>query len=268
VERLWPAAQFAPSLARRGAAGKDKSMSRMRADQLLVARGLAESRAKARAAIEAGGVTANGTVVRTAAQMLEEGADIVAAAAHPWASRGGVKLAHGLDVFGVAPHGRVCMDVGASTGGFTDVLLSRGAARVFAVDVGRGQLLARLRDDARITVLEQTDARALSAQIIDAPPSLIVCDVSFIGAAKALAAPLALAAQTADLIVLIKPQFEAGPGKANKAGVLDEQVARDAAATALKDLDGAEGFRLAGICDSPIRGGDGNLELLAHLLRT
>ena len=243
-------------------------MSRMRADQLLVARGLAESRAKARAAIEAGGVTANGAPVRAAAQLLEENVDIVAAPAHPWASRGGVKLAHGLEEFGVDASGRVCLDVGASTGGFTDVLLARGAARVFAVDVGRGQLLARLRDDARVTVLEQTDARKLDAELIDEPPSLIVCDVSFIGAGKALAAPLSLAAEQADLIVLIKPQFEAGPGKANKAGILEEDVARAAAAAALKDLDGKSGFRMAGICESPIRGREGNLEILAHFRRT
>jgi 23S rRNA (cytidine1920-2'-O)/16S rRNA (cytidine1409-2'-O)-methyltransferase len=148
------------------------------------------------------------------------------------------------------------------------VLLARGAARVFAVDVGRGQLLERLRRDARVTALEQRDARTLDARVIDAPPSLIVCDVSFIGAAKALAVPMSLADARADLVVLIKPQFEAGPGKANKAGVLEEEVARAAAAAALDGLDGLAGFALAATCDSPILGGDGNLEMLAHLRRT
>jgi 23S rRNA (cytidine1920-2'-O)/16S rRNA (cytidine1409-2'-O)-methyltransferase len=200
--------------------------------------------------------------------MLDEGAELIAAPAHPWASRGGLKLAHALDAFRLDVSGRVCLDVGASTGGFTDVLLARGAALVFAVDVGRGQLLERLRQDARVTALEQRDARSLNGTMIDAPPELIVCDVSFIGASKALAVPLSLAAARADLIVLIKPQFEAGPGKANKAGVLDEDVARAAAAGALDGLDGLAGFALAATCDSPIRGGDGNLEMLAHLRRT
>lgn len=239
-------------------------MSRIRADVLLVTRGLAESRAKARAAIEAGGVTANGALVEKPSDLIEEDSVLELTPPHPWVSRGGVKLAHALDAFGIKPAGRVCLDVGASTGGFTQVLLSRGAARVYAVDVGRGQLHASLRDDPRVVSLERTDARALTREQLPEPPTLIVCDVSFIGAAKALATPLGLAAERADLIVLIKPQFEAGPGKG---GVLVEADARAAADDALRALDGEAGFRVIAQTDSPIRGGDGNLEILVHLRR-
>lgn len=239
-------------------------MSRMRADLLLVARGLAESRAKARAAIEAGGVKADGAAVSKASDLIADDAALEVTPAHPWVSRGGVKLVAALDAFGVDPAGRICLDVGASTGGFTQVLLARGARRVYAIDVGRDQLHATLRADPRVMSLEQTDARSLtSAQIAD-PPSLIVCDASFIGAAKALATPLALAADRADAIVLIKPQFEAGPGKGR---VLDEGVAHAAAQSAIAALDGLERFRVIAEIDSPIRGGDGNLERLIHLRR-
>lgn len=239
-------------------------MARIRADLLLVARGLAESRAKARAAIEAGGVIANGCVVAKPSDLLEETVALEVAPSHPWVSRGGVKLAAALDAFGVDPARRICLDVGASTGGFTQVLLSRGAARVYAVDVGRDQMHASLRSDPRVVCLEQTDARALTRAHLPEAPSLIVCDASFIGAAKVLAIPFALAAEHADAIVLIKPQFEAGPGRG---GVLSEAVAREAAQAALAALDGLSGFRIAAVIDSPIRGGDGNLELLAHLRR-
>jgi len=239
-------------------------MSRVRADLLLVARGLAESRAKARAAIEAGGVTANGARVEKPSDLVEEDAALQLTAPHPWVSRGGVKLAHALGVFGVDPAARVCLDVGASTGGFTQVLLARGAARVYAVDVGHSQLHASLRNDPRVVNLERTDARALTRAEIAEPPSLIVCDVSFIGAAKALARLLSLAADHADLVALIKPQFEAGPGKG---GVLAEEDARAAAASAIRGLDGEAGFRVVAQTDSPIRGGDGNLELLIHARR-
>lgn len=242
-------------------------MTRLRADQALVARGLAESRAKAQAAIAAGGVYADGVLVRKAADLVDENAALTLTPPHPWISRGGVKLAHALEVFAVNPTGRVCLDIGASTGGFTDVLLARGAAKVFAVDVGRDQLHPRLRADPRVVSLEQTDARTLTRARIPEPPSLLVCDASFIGAAKVLAAPLALAAPNAELITLIKPQFEAGPGQANKAGVLDEVVARAAADAAMQALDGLEGFRLRASADSPILGGGGNLERLAHYAR-
>jgi len=240
-------------------------MSRMRADLLIVARGLAESRAKAVEAINAGGVTANGVLVKKASEQIDALAELVVTPPHPWVSRGGVKLAHALDAFGLDTSEQICLDVGASTGGFTHVLISRGAARVYAVDVGQGQLHASLRADPRVVSLEQTDARNLTRALIPEPPTLIVCDVSFIGAAKALAIPLSLAAQRADLVTLVKPQFEAGP---HKVAVLDEQLARDAAQTAIDALNGLEGFKLVSAIDSPIRGGDGNLERLAHFGRT
>ena len=241
-------------------------MPRIRADLLLVARGLAESRAKARATIEAGGMLANGAVVAKPSDLIDEDAALNVTPPHPWVSRGGVKLAAALDAFSVDPAGRTCLDVGASTGGFTHVLLTRGAACIYAVDVGRDQLHASLRSDARVVSLERTDARALTRAQIPEPPSLIVCDASFIGAAKVLATPFALAAETADAIVLIKPQFEAGP-KAGRAGVLDEETARNAAQSAIDALNGLERFRLVASIDSPIRGGDGNLERLAHFKR-
>ncbi len=239
-------------------------MSRMRADLLLVARGLAESRAKARAAIEAGGVSANGARVDKPSDLIAADAALEMIPPHPWVSRAGVKLAHALDAFAIDPGGRVCLDIGASTGGFTQVLLARGAARIYAVDVGHGQLHATLRDEPRVTNLERTDARALTHDIVAGQPSLIVCDVSFIGAAKVLAVPLSLAAERADLVVLIKPQFEAGPGKG---GVLPESDARAAAKTAVAAIDGLQQFYVVGQTDSPIRGGDGNLELLLHARR-
>jgi 23S rRNA (cytidine1920-2'-O)/16S rRNA (cytidine1409-2'-O)-methyltransferase len=239
-------------------------MTRIRADLLLVARGLAESRAKARAAIDARGVRADGALVAKPSDLIAEAAELEVTPAHPWVSRGGVKLAHALDEFHIDPAGRVCLDVGASTGGFTHVLLTRGATRVYAVDVGQGQLHATLREDTRVASLEKTDARQLTATLMPKPPSLIVCDVSFIGASKALATPLSLAAPDADLIVLIKPQFEAGP---HKNAVLDEAAARNAAQLAIDGLDGVEGFRFVAAIDSPIRGGDGNLERLAHFRR-
>jgi 23S rRNA (cytidine1920-2'-O)/16S rRNA (cytidine1409-2'-O)-methyltransferase len=239
-------------------------MARERADLVIVARGLVESRAKAQAAIEAGGVVADGVTVRKASDLISEDAVLEVTPPHPWVSRGGVKLAHALDVFGVDPSGRVCLDVGASTGGFTQVLLSRGAGQVFAVDVGSGQLHPSLKGDPRVVSLEQQDARALTRSEISEPPSLVVCDASFIGAGKVLTAPLTLAAERADLIVLIKPQFEAGPGKG---GVLQEAEARAVARSAVDALGGVEGFALVAETDSPIRGGDGNLELLAWFRR-
>lgn len=236
-------------------------------DQLLVRRGLAETRAKAQAAIAAGGVTANGAPVTKPGAIMEEDAALALTPPHPWVSRAGVKLAHALAAFGVNPEGQICLDVGASTGGFTQVLLAKGAAQVFAIDVGSGQLHARLAADPRVTSMEAVDARDLTPEMLGAAPSLIVADVSFIGIAKALPAALALAASNADLIALIKPQFEAGPN-AGKAGVLPERIAREAAGAAIAGLDGMSGFAVRAFCDSPIRGGDGNLEILAHARRS
>ncbi len=210
------------------------------------------------------GCVADGMLVAKPSDLLAEDAELHVTAPHPWVSRGGVKLAHALDVFGVAADARICLDVGASTGGFTQVLLARGAARVYAVDVGHGQLHASLRGDPRVASLERTDARALTRTLMPETPTLIVCDASFIGAVKVLAIPLSLAAPRADLIVLIKPQFEAGPGGG---GVLAEAIARAAAQTALQGLEGLAGFERLASINSPIRGGDGNLEMLAHLRR-
>jgi 23S rRNA (cytidine1920-2'-O)/16S rRNA (cytidine1409-2'-O)-methyltransferase len=181
-------------------------------------------------------------------------------------SRGGVKLAHALDHFGVDPEERFCLDVGASTGGFTDVLLSRGARHVVAVDVGHGQLHERLRADPRITSLEGQDARALtSAQLVE-PPSLIVIDASFISLGVLLPQTLSLAEPRADLIALIKPQFEAGRAAVKKGVVRDEKIHAQVCARIQRDIE-ALGWRVCGVIPSPIEGGDGNREFLVHATR-
>ena len=233
-----------------------------RLDVEMVRRGLSPSRTQARAAIEAGLVTVDGTVAVKPGQMVRDAAAIVAEAAHPWASRGGVKLAHALDVFGVDPAGRACLDVGASTGGFTDVLLARGARRVAAVDVGRGQLAARLAADARVVSLEATDARSLTAEMIGEAPSLVVCDASFIGLAKVWPVALDLAAPGADLVALFKPQFEVGRANIGKGGIVSDSAAVDAAAAELEAWLTARGWSQPQWTDSPIAGGDGNRERL------
>jgi 23S rRNA (cytidine1920-2'-O)/16S rRNA (cytidine1409-2'-O)-methyltransferase len=239
-------------------------MAKARADALLVARGLADSRAKARAAIEAGGVLADGRPVAKASELLEETAVLVAEPAHPWVGRGALKLVAALDLWPVAVEGRTVLDVGASTGGFTEVCLARGAARVFAVDVGHGQLHPRLREDARVASLEGTDARALTAELIPQSPDLVVCDASFIGLAKVLPAALALGRPGADLICLVKPQFEVGPGRVGKGGVVKDEAARNQAlADVTAFLEGA-GWRVLATADSPITGADGNREFLLH----
>ena len=235
-------------------------MARQRADLLLVARGLAESRAKAQAAIDAGGVTADGVAVTKASQLIEVDAALTLAPPHPWVSRAGVKLAFALDRFAVSPAGRHCLDIGASTGGFTEVLLARGAAHVLAVDVGRAQLHASLRADPRVTVREGTDARALTAADMAAAPSLIVCDASFIGLEKVLPAPLGLAAPAATLIALVKPQYETGPGR--KGALLSRAMAFQIAEALAHRLDGLNGFAVRALTDSPITGGDGAPEFL------
>lgn len=237
-------------------------MARKRADLLLVERGLFESRAKARAAIEAGGVSADGRAVLKASEALDGAAEIVAVAAHPWVGRGALKLVHALESWPVAVAGRVVLDVGASTGGFTEVCLARGAARVYAVDVGRGQLHAKLAGNSRVTDLQATDARGLTSALIPDPPQLIVTDVSFIGLAKALPAALGLAAEDADLIALVKPQFEVGPERVGKGGLVKDDAARtDALAAVAGFLEGA-GWIVRAVIDSPILGGDGNQEYL------
>jgi 23S rRNA (cytidine1920-2'-O)/16S rRNA (cytidine1409-2'-O)-methyltransferase len=237
-------------------------VARKRADVLLVERGLFDSRAKARAAIEAGGVTADGRVVAKASDAIEEACEIVAVAAHPWVGRGALNLVHALDIWPVAVERRVVLDVGASTGGFTEVCLSRGAVRVYAVDVGRGQLHPKLAADPRVTNLEATDARDLTSALVSEPPGLIVTDVSFIGLAKALPAGLGLADEGADLIALVKPQFEVGPARVGKGGLVKDEEARTDALAGVRDFLEASGWAVQGAADSPIEGGDGNREYL------
>ena len=239
-------------------------MSRQRADLLLVARGLADSRARAQAAIAAGGVTADGAAVTKAAQMLDEGAALTLAPPHPWVSRAGVKLVYALDRFAVDPAGRHCLDIGASTGGFTQVLLARRAAHVLAVDVGRDQLHPSLRGDPRVTVREGTDARTLTAADVVVAPTLVVCDASFIGLEKVLPSPLALAARKATLIALVKPQYETGP---RRGALLTPAMAFQVAEAVAHRLDGVAGFAVKALTDSPILGGDGAPEFLLHAER-
>ncbi|MFO1104217.1 MAG: TlyA family RNA methyltransferase [Methylocystis sp.] len=236
-------------------------MGASRADTALHALGLFESRAKAREAIEAGLVSVDGRIVKKPSEPIAADAEIIAHAAYPWVSRGGVKLAHALDHFGVDPKARYCLDVGASTGGFTDVLLARGARHVVAVDVGHGQLHDRLRADSRVTSLEGQDARALTAAQLAEPPSLIVIDASFISLSVLLPQILSLAAPDADLIALIKPQFEAGRAAAKKGVVRDEKIHAQVCARAEKEIE-ALGWRVCGLTSSPIKGGDGNREFL------
>jgi 23S rRNA (cytidine1920-2'-O)/16S rRNA (cytidine1409-2'-O)-methyltransferase len=235
---------------------------RKRADVLLVELGLFESRAKARAAIEAGGVTADDRPVRRASDLLDETAKVEALAAHSWVGRGALKLVAALDAWPVVVAGRTVLDVGASTGGFTEVCLARGAARVYAVDVGRGQLHPRLAADPRVIDLETVDARALNASLIPQRPGLIVTDVSFIGLAKALPAALTLAASDADLVALVKPQFEVGPERVGKGGLVKDEAARQAALAEVAAFLEAAGWTVQGTMESPIAGGDGNRELL------
>jgi len=232
-----------------------------RADLLLAERGLFESRAKAREAIEAGLVRADGRLVKKPSEEIALQTELTAAKPYPWVSRGGVKLAHALETFGVDPSGRYCLDIGASTGGFTDVLLTRGARHVVAVDVGHGQLHPRIRGDARVTALERLDARALEPSQVAEPPSLIVCDASFISLTLILPNMLALAAQGATLIALIKPQFEAGRAAVKKGVVRDAAVHEEVCARVAQEVERL-GWRLDGLCPSPIEGGDGNREFL------
>lgn len=235
----------------------------LRADQLLVERGLVESRARGQALILAGLVFSGDRRVAKAGQALPPDAPLeVRGRDHPWVSRGGVKLAHGLAHFGWDVAGAVAMDVGSSTGGFTDVLLSNGAARVYAVDSGTNQLAWKLRTDPRVVVLEQTNARHLTRAEIPDAPDLVVCDASFIALAKVLATPLALAAPAARVMALVKPQFEAARTEIGKGGVVrDEAVRARVCDEARAWLEGA-GWTVAGIVASPITGPEGNVEYL------
>ncbi|MFW6300573.1 MAG: TlyA family RNA methyltransferase [Oceanicaulis sp.] len=235
----------------------------MRADRYLVEHGFFETRARAQAAIAAGGVRADGRRVEKASAKIAPGAVIEAEPAHPWVSRAALKLAAGLDAFAIDPTDRVCLDVGASTGGFTEVLLARGAAFVAAVDVGRDQLHASLRGDPRVLSLEATDARKLTLKRIGGrAPSLVVCDASFIALEKVLPTPLALAAPKASLVALFKPQFEVGRAHVGKGGLVTDLAAVAAAQDKARAFLHGAGFDLIGEIESPVTGGDGNREYL------
>jgi 23S rRNA (cytidine1920-2'-O)/16S rRNA (cytidine1409-2'-O)-methyltransferase len=212
-------------------------------------------------------VFANGRQVVRPSELLSDDAALEAAPAHPWVGRGALKLVHALALWPIAVSGRVVLDVGASTGGFTEVCLARGAVRVFAVDVGQGQLHASLRADGRVINLEATDARGLTREQITEPPGLIVSDVSFIGLAKALPAALALASPGADLVALVKPQFEVGPGKVGKGGIVTDADAREQALAAVAGFLSSSSWNVQATIDSPITGGDGNREYLLWATR-
>ena len=237
---------------------------RRRADQLLLEQGLAATRSRAQALILAGKVTVGDRVVAKSGDMLPEDTVLsLKQADHPWVSRGGVKLAFALDHFGYDPEGRVALDVGASTGGFTDVLLSRNALRVYAVDVGHAQLAWTLRQDPRVVVLERCNARHLTAELVGEPIGFVTCDASFIGLATVLPAPLALTQDDARLIALIKPQFEVGRGNVGKGGVVRDPALHRQVCDRVADwLSDTAGWQVDGIVASPILGPEGNCEFL------
>jgi 23S rRNA (cytidine1920-2'-O)/16S rRNA (cytidine1409-2'-O)-methyltransferase len=230
---------------------------------LLVTRGLAESRTRGQALIMAGVVFSGERKLAKAGEMLAEDALLeVRGKDHPWVSRGGIKLDHGLTRFGFDVVGAVALDVGSSTGGFTDVLLSRGAAKVYAVDVGTNQLAWKLRQDPRVEVLEQTNARNLDSSVIPEPIDIVVCDASFIGLAKVLEAPLKLAKPGAKLIALVKPQFEAGREEVGKRGVVRDPVVHERVCAEAAEWVASQGWTVFGLTESPITGPEGNVEFL------
>jgi 23S rRNA (cytidine1920-2'-O)/16S rRNA (cytidine1409-2'-O)-methyltransferase len=238
--------------------------SKRRLDVALVERGLVETRARAQALVMAGLVFSGDTRLDKPGMAIAADAALeVRGADHPWVSRGGLKLAHALDRFDIDPSGRIGLDIGSSTGGFTDVLLARGAARVYAVDVGRGQLAWKLRHDPRVVVLEGVNARRLTAAEIPEAPGIVVCDASFIGLETVLPASLALAAPGAFLVALIKPQFEAGRERVGKGGIVRDPAVHEAVCKRIERWLGAQpGWTVLGIVESPITGQDGNREFL------
>jgi 23S rRNA (cytidine1920-2'-O)/16S rRNA (cytidine1409-2'-O)-methyltransferase len=247
--------------------GKTKPNAKQRADQALVDRGLVESRAKAQALILAGKVYSGDRRVEKAGQPIAASAPLdVKGLDHPWVSRGGLKLDHALTHFALSPAGLVCLDIGASTGGFTDVLLTRGAAYVHAIDVGHGQLAWKLRSDPRVIVRERTNARHL---IMDGPVGALVCDASFIGLRTLLPAPLAACAPGAWAVALIKPQFEAGPESVGKNGVVRDSAVHEAVCALIVDWwSGLPGWTVLGVEASPITGPEGNREFLIAAQRS
>ncbi|WP_375395330.1 TlyA family RNA methyltransferase [uncultured Sphingomonas sp.] len=243
-------------------------MPKRRADQALVDRGLAESRTRAQALVMAGLVFAGTRKIDKPGQPVADDVALdVRGRDHPWVSRGGIKLAHGLAHFGWDVSGVVAIDVGSSTGGFTDVLLQAGVARVYAVDSGTNQLAWSIRQDPRVVVHEQTSARILTAQHIPGPVDLIVCDASFIGLAKVLDRPLTFAKPDARLMALIKPQFEAGREEVGKGGVVRDPVVHRRVCDAAVDWLAGSGWTVEGVVESPITGPEGNIEFLAAARR-
>jgi 23S rRNA (cytidine1920-2'-O)/16S rRNA (cytidine1409-2'-O)-methyltransferase len=249
-------------------AGPMSKALKVRVDQLLVERGLAESRTRAQALVLAGTVFSGETRIAKSGQTLLADAPLeVRGRDHPWVSRGGIKLAHGIEHFGLDPAGVTAMDVGSSTGGFTDVLLSKGAVHIFAVDSGTNQLAWKLRQDPRVTVLEQTSARLLTPALIDRPCSWVVCDASFISLAKVLEVPLKLAAPRCRLVALIKPQFEVGRGEVGKGGVVRDPALHARVCDEVRAWLEGEGWQVQGIVESPIKGPEGNVEFLISAQR-
>lgn len=243
-------------------------VAKQRIDQLLVERGLAESRARAQALVMAGLVFLGEKKVEKPGQQVREDVDIdVRGRDHPWVSRGGIKLAHAIEHFGIDPSGVSAMDIGSSTGGFTDVLLQKGAAHVFAVDSGTNQLAWKLRQDPRVTVLEKTSARILTPEMITAPCTLVVCDASFISLRKVLEMPLKLAERNCRLLALIKPQFEVGKGEVGKGGVVRDPALHERVCEEVRGWLESEGWEVEGIVESPIKGPEGNVEFLISALR-
>jgi 23S rRNA (cytidine1920-2'-O)/16S rRNA (cytidine1409-2'-O)-methyltransferase len=247
----------------------DKPGKKIRLDQLLVERGLAESRSKAQALILAGKVFSGERRLDKAGVTLDPQTAVeVRGAPHPWVSRGALKLVKGLDHFAIDVTGKVALDVGASTGGFTEVLLARGAAKVYAVDVGRGQLAWSLRNDPRVVVMEGVNARHLTPSDLAEAPQVIVCDASFIGLEVVLPAALAMAAPGAVLVALIKPQFEVGKGRVGKGGIVRDPELHTEVCQRIHDwLAGVMGWHVLGMTESPISGQDGNKEFLIAALR-
>jgi len=238
-------------------------MAKVRADQLLVSRGLAESRTRAQALIMAGAVFSGEKKLAKSGDMLAEDAPLeVRGKDHPWVSRGGIKLDHGLMHFAFDVSGAVALDVGSSTGGFTDVLLSRGAAKVYAVDVGTNQLAWKLRQDERVVVHEQTNARLLDSSIVPEPVDIVVCDASFISLAKVLDAALKMAKLGAKLVALVKPQFEAGREEVGKGGVVRDPMVHNRVCAEAAEWVRSQGWDVVGITPSPITGPEGNVEFL------
>jgi len=243
-------------------------MAKQRIDQLLVSRGLAESRARAQALVMAGLVFVGERKVDKPGQQVAEDTEIdVRGRDHPWVGRGGVKLAHAIDSFALDPKGAVAMDIGSSTGGFTEVLLENGADHVFAVDVGTNQLAWKLRQDPRVTVLEQTNARALTPAQIDRACDWVVCDASFIGLAKVLEVPLRLAAPRCTLVALIKPQFEVGRDEVGKGGIVRDPALHARVCDEVRAWLARDGWQVVGIAESPIKGTEGNVEFLVAAQR-